>query len=114
MKFIKTLLLCYLSLAVLLPSYQGFEEGQEFHFFEIMEAGASCHHYDTGGPELRATYETDHEHSIIYFVPPARIKKDLSQSGPPGQLIYRSDWQEHQGKGSKGDLQGLSWRCLPG
>lgn len=71
---LKTLLFCYLSLAVLLPSYQGFENGQEFHFFEIVGSEAELPYHDNSRHGLWGP-EEEHSHSLVYYVPSHRKQK---------------------------------------
>lgn len=70
---VKTMLLFYLSLAVLFPSYQGFENGQEFHFFEIFESYAEYSHHNQSG--IEASYDHEHPHSLILFYPSSQFRQ---------------------------------------
>jgi len=67
LQLVKTLLLLYLSITVLFPSYQGNENGRKFHFFGIAESDMEYHH--TGRPEIEAPHEHDHAHTTLHFCP---------------------------------------------
>ncbi len=75
---VKILLLLYLSTAVLFPSYQHSENSLEFHFFGILEPHAEYHHHST--PEIEASHDRDHSHSLIHFYPVQRLQRLNSNS----------------------------------
>jgi hypothetical protein len=68
------MLLLYLLLAVLFPSYQGFENGREFHFFEIFKSYAEADYHSQ--PDIEAPYNRGHSHTLIYFYPTQRLRRN--------------------------------------
>lgn len=64
---VRILLLLYLSITFLFPSYQGNENGREFHFFGIADSDTEYHH--NGRPEIEAPHDRDHAHTILHFCP---------------------------------------------
>jgi len=64
---ISIMLLFYLLLAILFPSYQGFEDGQEFHFFGIEPNEISYQQHTK--PVIESLYEREHSHSLLLFYP---------------------------------------------
>jgi len=89
-KPIKIMLLFYLSLAVLCPSYEGFEEKvHEFHFFEITESYAEFYHHSQTG--IHESYDSDHSHAILYFYPPHRMQRDPQKNGSIAISFIKAD-----------------------
>ncbi len=74
-KLVRIMLLLYLSLAILFPSYQGFENGQEFHFFKLFESFAELGYHNQ--LEIESPYNRDHPHALLYFYPSQRLKRDF-------------------------------------
>jgi hypothetical protein len=66
------MLLLYLSLAIFFPSYQGFENGQEFHFFNLFESFEDLGHQSQ--LEIEAPYDHNHSHALLYFYPSNRLR----------------------------------------
>jgi len=83
------MLLLYLSLAVLFPSYQGFENGQEFHFFKIFESSAELGHHNQ--LEIEAPYDHNHSHALLYFYPSQRLKKDYQKDEADDVFFIKND-----------------------
>jgi hypothetical protein len=79
LKPVKILLLLYLSIAALFPSYQGYEKGQEFHFFDIDNLYTECHHHSR--PEVEASHDREHAHTILHFCPARWSHKLTSPNG---------------------------------
>jgi len=88
-KPVKIMLLLYLSLAILFPSYQGFENGQEFHFFKIFESFAESGH--SSQLEIEAPYNHDHSHALLYFYPSQRVKRDYQIKNGGGHVFFIKD-----------------------
>lgn len=78
-KIIKTILIFYFSLAILFPASQGFENGQEFHFFEIFETYEEHHHHFQSG--IEASYDSEHPHSLLLFYPSSQLRKKSQTNG---------------------------------
>jgi len=78
-KPIKIKLLFYLSFAIMFPSYHGFENGHEFHFFEISESYAEYRHHDQSG--IEASYDHEHPHSLLLFYPSYQLRKKSQTNG---------------------------------
>ena len=70
----RVVLLFYLSLAVLLPSYQGFEDGPEFPFFNLFESNAKFDYHSR--PEIEAPHDRVRAHAALYFFPSHRLSLD--------------------------------------
>lgn len=78
--------LLYLSLAILFPSYQGFENGREFHFFKIFESFAELGHHSKLG--IEAPYNRDHSHALLYFYPSQRLKRDYQIKNGAAHVFF--------------------------
>ena len=83
-------LLLYLSLVVLCPSYEGFEEEvHEFHFFEIAESYSDFYRHSQTG--IHESYDSDHSHSILYFYPPHRTHRDPQNNNSISISFIKAD-----------------------
>jgi hypothetical protein len=88
-KPLKIMLLLYLSLAIFFPSYQGFENGQEFHFFKLFESFEELGHQSQ--LEIEAPYNHDHSHALLYFCPSQRLKRDYQIKKGGGHVFFIKD-----------------------
>ncbi|MBI5741280.1 MAG: hypothetical protein HZA16_11255 [Nitrospirae bacterium] len=78
-KLTREALLFYLSVAVLLPSYQGFENGTTFHFFKILEPHAYFDYHSRS--EIEASHKRVRPHASLYFFPSHRLQRDYFKAG---------------------------------
>lgn len=59
------IVLFYLSIAVLFPSYHGYSNGQEFHFLGLIDP--HIEELNQTLPEIEEYYTHSHSHSLLYF-----------------------------------------------
>jgi hypothetical protein len=75
-------LLLYLLIAVLFPSYQGYEDGQEFHFFSLVESPGIClSAHPDGTLSIEASLDGEHPHEVLYFHPARKTRSSSPHAG---------------------------------
>lgn len=70
MRLSRLIVLLYLSMTALLPSYQGGGETVEVHFFAPFEVLSECSGHDQ--PEIEVPHERGHSHTLLHYMPGQR------------------------------------------
>jgi len=110
----KTALLFYLSLAVILPSYQGFKDGPVFHFFKIFESHAYFDYHSR--PEVEAPHDRVRSHASLYFFPSQRFSRDPHNQVADHAFAFIHDEfslvaREHSGNNVFPEISSSSYIC---
>jgi hypothetical protein len=72
LRFLRLLVLAYLSIVALFPLYHGVEDGEEFHLFGIFEPIQNYAFHRE--PAIQDGRDTGHPHSLLFYYPPSQTR----------------------------------------